>query len=250
MTTEYYNRKVRIFRNGDVELVDYQYPQKVGTQREPKENGCASGRKKGGEKSQFNEANIIKNMYRARAKVRDLVLENADILTKFFTLTYADDVTEQSFDWSSKQFNKFIKRLEYFTGTKVSYISVPELQQNGKIHYHVLCDLPYINQDDLESLWGYGIVHITQIDTIEHLGAYLCKYITKDFVNTFQGKRHFNASRNLKKPYEVKLLRTQDGITTDIDYLDLDHLIFASVNENIFLGKVKKKAFSIERKYS
>lgn len=246
-----YNRVVTQFKNGITEVKTYEYYQRIGYSVVREKNTHQSlvtfkselGRKKG-KKENFNEVNVYKNVLRAKKKIRELCNENYDILTKFLTLTFAGNFTEDRINDANKILSKFLKRLAYKYKIKVEYLCVPELQKNGKIHFHLLCNLPYIDIVELESIWQYGIVHITKIDDIRNLGAYLSSYIDKDFGKCFQGRKHFFKSKGVVYPTSIKLDSEKDNTNYDIT-----ECVYSSENENAFCGTVHTNIYDKNNKW-
>lgn len=101
-------------------------------------------------------------------------------------------------------FKKFIMRLNYKLNQKIKYLAVIEFQERGAVHYHVLSDIPYIPQKELQDIWGHGFVYINAVKHVDNIGAYIVKYMTKDTEDLrLQGLQAYLHSRNLIKPYEV-----------------------------------------------
>lgn len=241
-----YNRVVTRYRNGITEVKNYQYYQRYGysvKKEKSKHKGLVTfksdlGRKKG-KKSDFNEVNVYKNCIRAKSKIRALCNENSHILTKFLTLTFAEECyTEEKIDEANKLFKKFIMRLSYKYG-KVEYLCVPELTKIGRIHYHVLCNLPYIPTSVIQEIWKHGIVHITRIDDIRNVGAYLSSYVDKDFGKAFSGKKHFLKSRGIVYPISEKI----DSELDNTEY-NIKNCVYCSEYENSFCGTVDTNVYN------
>lgn len=170
--------------------------------------------------------NREKVLQRARSRVRRLACANPQ-LNKFFTLTFADNVTDLKY--ANNQFCCFIKRLNrYLTKMhkdKVQYIAVVEFQERGAIHYHLLCNLPFISAKTLQEIWGNGFIRINKIDDVDNVGAYVTKYMTKDNEDErLVGNRSYFTSQGLKKPIEI--------INTDIA---------AVIQRALLLGDLKMK---------
>ena len=163
------------------------------------------------EKGVLEQEEILeRNVKRSRQKIRRLVNSNQD-LVKFMTLTFNTEVVE--LEVGNKIFNKFIKRITALSpGFK--YLCVPEFQpESGRVHYHLLCNLPFIENKHLEKIWGQGFVFIRKIDSVNNLGSYICKYLGKlNFDKRLFHKKKFFYSVNLIKPLildhieDVKLL--------------------------------------------
>lgn len=188
-----YQRKLVV--SGDIaELYVYEEPVFRGlSSRAGKRSKCTDKQQKMLHRQQ--------SAWRARRIVRRLVNANADELQKFVTLTFAENVT--SVEQANACFEAFIKRLKRrYPGVK--YIVVVEFQKRGAVHYHMLCSLPFVSKDELAQLWGYGFVKINRIDSIDNLGAYVCKYMTKDNIDErLSGRKCFWRSRNLREPVEL-----------------------------------------------
>ena len=107
-----YNRVVTTYNNGITEVVDYSNSIEVGFTKEKKEVIKSNGRVKlgriKGKKKGFNEKNVFINALRAKKKIRQLCNNNSDLLTKFITLTFAIDITENDIKLANSLFSKFI----------------------------------------------------------------------------------------------------------------------------------------------
>lgn len=137
---------------------------------------------------------------RTRNEIRRLINCNPDF-SKFYTLTFAENITDVGI--ANKYFNKFIMRMEY-RYEKFRYISVIEFQKRGAVHYHFLCNLPFIDSKKIENVWGLGFIKIKRVQKVTNLGAYFCKYLHKNMSDKrlFHKKKYF-CSKNLERPTEV-----------------------------------------------
>jgi hypothetical protein len=140
------------------------------------------------------------NIARTRTQIRRLVNSNQDF-TKFVTLTFAENL--QDIKTANRHFNKFIMRLSY-RYSDLKYLAIIEFQKRGAIHYHFLCNLPYIENQTLRDIWTFGHVKINKIKNVTNLGAYVCKYLSKDGNNEkmFRKKKYF-CSKNLEQPEKI-----------------------------------------------
>lgn len=118
--------------------------------------------------------------------------------TKHVVLTFGDN---ESIDLSDIQvcnelFFLFIKRLRKFD-KDFKYIRVPEYHKNRNVvHYHMMTDLKYIEQSELEKVRSYGIVFIRKAPV--DIAKYLYKYLIKNSMdNRYIGKRTWSHSRNM-----------------------------------------------------
>ena len=156
--------------------------------------------------------------YKARNDVRRLINANVyqwkdekgDVfLPVFLTLTFAQNIKDLLL--ANKEFRKFIKRLGNQLAhdqAYVKYVAVPEFQKRGAVHYHlVMFNLPYIKARVIEKIWTHGFIKINAIDEVDNVGAYVCKYMTKeDDQDKLKGQKCYFTSRSINKPEEIKTL--------------------------------------------
>lgn len=185
-------------------------------------------------------------LMRARRDLRRIVNANIgqwgdDVTCKFVTLTFRDNVTD--LDIANYEFKKFIKRLNYEVyGKKCSYLKytvVPEFQERGAVHYHVIFyNLPYVKSNIIEKVWGNGFIKINKIDDIDNVGAYICKYLTKENNDErLKGRKCYFNSRGLKKPIEKYF--DYDDMEKIKESLPLEAMTYKKEFENEYIGKVE-----------
>jgi hypothetical protein len=182
---------VRVIRSGHViEVWRYEIPVWTGFESQGgRRAGCNDGRYR---------ATV---MYRAREKIRRLVNANFDNHSKFITLTFRDNV--EDLEEANRAFKQFVQRLRRRYGA-FRYVAVIEFQQRGAVHYHMMSNLPYIPKVRLAQIWGRGFVRINDVTSVDNVGAYLVKYMTKDAKDPrLRGRKCFLTSRGLVQP-EVK----------------------------------------------
>lgn len=192
------SQKSRAVISGDiVEIYRYENPILSGFK-----SGC-SGRGSGVASPENQKLNRQKTLSKASRDVRRLINTNMSNISKFVTLTFAENVKDICY--ANNEFKKFIMRLQYHIGVKVSYVAVVEYQKRGAIHYHcVMFNVPYIANSELADIWGNGYVKINNITQVDNLGAYVSKYMTKDNEDErLKGKKCYMSSRGLKKPIEI-----------------------------------------------
>ena len=152
---------------------------------------------------------------RARTSVCRLVNCNPD-LNKFFTLTFSENVTD--FVVANECFRKYVMRLKYNYKSDLKYLVVPEFQKRGAIHFHVLCNLPYVPVNQLAELWGFGFCRINLIDNVTNVGLYVSKYIQKQFDDDrLHAKKCYWGSRNLKRPVIIDTPEVVDSLLFDCE---------------------------------
>lgn len=182
-----------------VELYVFQYPLVTGIRKEKKKKPV---------QLELPIENLredeykMQSMWRARNMIRRLVLSNFNNNSKFVTLTF--DPKKANFlsdiERCNNEYKKFIKRLNYSTGTKIKYLTVIEYQKNGNPHYHMVCDLSYFPVSKLIHVWNWGSVSIRNIEKVDNVGAYIIKYMVKDFNKKFANHPLYLRSRGLLSP--------------------------------------------------
>lgn len=171
----------------------------------------------GGRNKEADEEGKEKNrkdtLRRARQEVRRIVNANVGAYgehctSKFLTLTFGDNITD--LDKAHYEYKKFIQRMNYLVYGKKSgwlrYTAVPEFQKRGAVHYHViLYNLPYTKADVIAKVWGNGFIKINKIDDVDNVGAYVCKYLSKEQDNDrLKGRKCYFNSRGLFKPVVIE----------------------------------------------
>lgn len=151
------------------------------------------------------EGKRFDNLSRARQTIRHLIWCNQGQYTKFVTLTYAN--AEFDIDKADYDFKQFIKKLRR-RGYECPYLWISEHQKErglkegneGSLHIHaVIFTDKYIPYDDINKCWGLGNTDIHSIKSIRNLGAYVCKYLTKEEFEQYH-KHSYHVSRGLKRP--------------------------------------------------
>lgn len=131
--------------------------------------------------------------------------DGRSFLPLFMTLTFALDVSPV---YAKRAIYLFYKRVNYAVfGTKSSqlkYSYVIELTKIGRPHFHViLYNLPFIPdfKRKFERWWSHGYVRINSVRDVRNVGAYVVKYMSKDFHRTDIGARmrlYSNAQKLLR----------------------------------------------------
>jgi hypothetical protein len=175
------------------------------------------GRKKREDRTEEDKQEDRKrNLWRARNALIDTINANADRpwgeRPKFFTMSFKEDIFDLK--QANKEFNKFIKRIEYHIKRKVHYTVIARFQdgkrpggkvggRDGVIHYHALFyDLPFVPHEKLTTIWGRGFVWINAIDDVDNVGVYMVEgYMGKEMDDErLNGQKHYWSSRGLAKP--------------------------------------------------
>ncbi len=228
--------KIRIFNrrlivSGNVlELYEYDKPIAKGFEKQHTYIGRANSIFTSDETKAENRK---KTAQRARATVRRYANANPQ-LNKFFTLTFREN--QQNLDYSHYEFDKFIKRLKT-RYKEFQFINVVEFQKRGAIHFHMLCNLPYVPVEELAKIWRHGFVKINRIDNVDNVGAYITKYMTKDTVDERLAERKcYSMSKNLRKPDEYTHADAIDEILESLENVSRVH---SSEFENEYYGVIR-----------
>lgn len=217
-----------------------------------KGKGGANRTKKSSQDLEQSLLNYANTNQRRRDMVRRLACCNFNAnYDKFFTLTFKDNLTDVK--KANYLFMKFIQRLKYKFGKTIKYLAVVEFQERGAVHYHVLSNIPYIPQKELQDLWGNGFVFINAISHVDNIGAYIVKYMTKDNMDErLQGLKAYLFSRNLKRPETIinHDLKDFDKLEDKLLYkYNLKSLkpIYVSNYDTEMLGSCEYKQYNLKR---
>jgi len=170
------------------------------------------------------------NARRASMAFRRIVASNLGGPSRplLVTITYADNFTDLK--QAYRHFSAFIQSLRYRFGKDFKYISVPEFQKRGAVHFHALIwglpkELFLLERETrtLAKIWGKGFVYLKETDGDEKLAFYLSKYMAKAFVDPrLKNQKCYVASRNMKRPiveggnFSASLMIEQFGIVDEV----------------------------------
>jgi len=193
-----FSDKKLVFAGDFVHLYEYDYPTAYDFKM-PKNEGAVQFKKD-------LKKDIQSHPYRAKQMVKFLLQSNIAVHSaytpQFATLTFAENITQLA--EANPLFKKFTKRLEWDVGHKLQYLVVPEFQKRGAVHYHeIFFNLPFISQNDFQSIWKYGYVFKKSVKNSNHLINYVSKYLTKNN-NNERYKKKFFTSRGLKRPEIIR----------------------------------------------
>lgn len=130
-----------------------------------------------------NRSQNIFQVGQSLKRLRDYINTNVIDISKckWLTLTYKENMKDTSRLY--KDFKNFIKRFRtYFKNYNIEYIVAMEPQGRGAWHCHCIFIFdkipPFINNNELlEKLWPYGFTKITNLKSIDNVGAYLTAYL-------------------------------------------------------------------------
>lgn len=238
---EVYDRKIVVA--GDiVEMIEYKTPIISGYKNKIEKTSRI-------QTEEVKKENFDRSIKRTRKKIMDYVNCNFDNNSSFLTLTFKENMRD--LELANYQWKLFKQRIQREFNIKLKYVGVIEFQNGDTeyigadgtvhkgtgrkaIHYHiVLFNVGYLKHEILYKIWNEvttGGVHISKIDNVDNVGAYIVGYMGKGdsdfFDNEYKGKKRYLASWSLlKKPYEIKLNseigseRTQFEISlNDLEY--------------------------------
>lgn len=164
-----------------------------------------------------------------RKKCAELIeIANMNDFHTFLTLTFSDSII--SYDRALAYWQSFLKRLRHhFPKKELCYICVWEFQKHrsqkegietgkGIYHFHMLCNIKYIEHEVLQRIWGQGYVYIEALKGTydkERAIRYCVKYLIKDLLERIESntdirrQRFIYSSNNLKKPVTAKYMTDQ-----------------------------------------
>lgn len=163
------------------------------------------------------EHNYKQHQRRRRNSIRQLICSNFDSGSKFVTLTFDNDREHDIRDVQAcnQYFKKFVQRIKY-RYPEFKYVAVIEFQDKngrGAVHYHMICNLPFMKKSELAEIWAAGFVKINRIDKVDNVGAYVIKYMTSDVDDKrLCGENAYLRSKGLEKPLELTTWREEDKI--------------------------------------
>ena len=140
--------------------------------------------------------NRERNDRRARSMIRRYAL--AYNLRYMWSLTIAEEVTDLGEAW--RMFTNFVRRMKY-AGLMPSYwVAVPERQQRGVWHFHVVCN-QYVKVRQLREAWGHGFVWVNA-GKADKAAGYAAKYIGKSLEENEareEGQRRFRNAKGMRE---------------------------------------------------
>lgn len=197
-----------IISNNFVEVIQQAYSPNI-------KRTSLGGRKPTSNQTMENfEANIKVSINRARKRIRRLLECNFTNQYAFITLTFkpTNEFDLSDINTCNKLFRDFKKRLTYYLKknrySKFTYLGVTEFNnEQGNIHYHLVCNLIDISTKTIENIWSYGFVSKIVSDSCptdnEKIAYYLNKGIADKRLN---GHDRYLKSHKLKQPiiYEIE----------------------------------------------
>ncbi|MBR6678757.1 MAG: hypothetical protein IKL58_00340 [Phascolarctobacterium sp.] len=159
------------------------------------------------------------NDKRAKRYCRLLAKANFDKGDYVLHPTYQDKYLPASIEEAEKELKNFLRRIKRAAkkkGCDLKYIYVTEQGAvKGRVHHHLLINSSCgLSREEIESLWSkpyrkgmskeelaLGYINVDRLQTHDGGIDRALKYIIK-YDRNVKGKRYYNASQNLRKPYE------------------------------------------------
>lgn len=199
-----------------VEFYDYEKPVAYGYTR------TDGGGKKGAAIEELSEGQVLEEdlspVWRAKRMVRRMVEANArrwyrndgpPCIPLFFTFTFGENEADET--EANRKFTLGMERFNYnwrqIIQGGLKYVAVPERQERGALHYHIIVfNVPFIPmlKEQLLKIWGVGFTNFKKVSS-NKVARYLTKYMGKSMGadRDLHGKRYFT-SRGLLKPWEMR----------------------------------------------
>lgn len=204
------------------------------------------------EKGEYSEQNYRARQRNRRNRIRQLISMNFDRGSKFLTLTFGKvDFDICDVKACNNYFKKFIQRLRY-RYPELEYVSVVEFQKRGAVHFHMICNLPFVKKKELQEIWGAGFIKINAIDKVDNVGAYVIKYMCKDTEDKrLQGLKAYNCSKGLKRPAELCTWRAEDSEAWRElhERLERESPSYAATYESENAGKIEYRQYNFNRQH-
>lgn len=231
-----------VITNNIIELMEYE---KLNVKGKPSKKALEIEKGSG----EFKEENYANYQKVRRDTIRRLVTQNFDKANaKFITLTFRENITDVKM--ANRMYKTFIQRLKVGYSS-LKYVTVIEFQKKGRIHYHMISNLPYIKAKELEDIWSNGFIKINAIDKVDNLGAYVIKYMTKDQADPrLQGLKAYNCSKGLDRPTTITTWKEGEQITKmifDKYQLNEKRPVYLAEYTSENAGKIIYKQFNLSR---
>lgn len=162
----------------------------------------------------------MKNIIRSKLTCQRIAKANATKWKSFITLTFKENIN--NIKEANKKFRYYVDKVRRIK-KDFCYIAIPEFQERGAIHYHILTNLE-CNSDLIPKMpkkrlynpntkrykeleyydlkyWNEGFSSAEFMnEDIKKIVGYISKYMTKDIDNRLFGYRRFFYSQNLIMP--------------------------------------------------
>lgn len=145
----------------------------------------------------FSRADDLNFIRVSMRNLRNIINANVTDTDKvlWITLTYAENMTDTTRLY--EDFKNFFKRLRYrYSDYQLEYIVAMEPQARGAWHAHLLLlfdkKAPFIPNNVLADIWGYGFVKVKSLRDVDNVGVYLTAYLCDMELNEAGNAGFFN----------------------------------------------------------
>lgn len=165
------------------------------------------------------ENNLFQEIYQDLEIIEDNFLKTMnDIFTPNNVIGNKEKINDLSYDSKyhdlktcNKEFKKFIQKMNY-RYENFKYVAVMDKQENGNWHYHIICNLNYIEYNELKGIWNLGGVFIGKIGSKNQL-LKVTNYLKKNMVNArlyLKGQKGYLASKGLNRNIVLRSWATNE----------------------------------------
>jgi len=158
------------------------------------------------------------SLARARVSLYRLITANTGKHGRFKTIfaTYTFKQHTKDLNTANSRLKYYFSKLRKHTRNNPKYVAVPEKQESGSWHYHII----YFNQPKIsiklnDKLWDQGTkaVKLEYPRGINNIALYLAGYLTKQMLSDRPlNKKLYYSSRGLIRPIDVFNTDTIDTI--------------------------------------
>ena len=246
MATERFNRKV-VLSGTEVEYYKYKTKLQIRGYKRKKRKEKIKVEVSPEKQAETNLEKTRFSINRTRTQIRRIIKCNPD-LNKFLTLTS----TMTDIKKSNRFFNLFTQKMNV-QYPNFKYIAVTEFQKDidyfgkikpdgGALHYHVVYNLPYADQNKIAEIWGQGHIKLERKEGKKVI-AYISKYLEKEMKDPrMLHKKKYFCSRNLERPVEIVGKQAIDFMAKNDSLQFKKKMKF----ENEYAGKVEYKDFELK----
>jgi len=168
---------------------------------------------------------ITPQVYRRAASASHYMLKEFKNKNLFITLTFPPFKKHLSLNEANKLFSKFVHNLRENRGLS-AYIAVREHgTKNNRLHYHLLCNMPFIDFRWLNNYWCDVIADYCKrspnavqtdpktkfITNPIRAMRYVCKYFSKSIGTKSESRVFFISNNLLSKKYETGIIDRETG---------------------------------------
>lgn len=149
----------------------------------------------------FYEANkAIQTMELNYAAMNDIFSPGAALESAVSIDSENNDERYHDLKTCNKEFKKYIQKMNY-RYDNFKYVAVMARQENGNWHYHMICNIVFIDFNELKQVWGLGGVNIQKISSKTQLNKvmnYSCKNMNNAKLD-IKGEKGYLASKGLNR---------------------------------------------------